>query len=129
MGPPIRHATAALRRHAARTKLLVVVSDGYPQDRDYGPVRGDSTYGVADTAKALEEAERHGITTFCITVDPAGHDYLRVMCPGERYAVIDDVEALPTELAKLYRALDASAGSGAARLAGAGRGHEVRPSR
>lgn len=106
MGPAIRHATATLRRHAARTRFLVVVSDGYPQDRDYGPRRGDSAYGVADTAKALEEAERHGIVTFCITVDPSGHDYLRVMCPGERYAVIDDVAALPVELPKLYRALD-----------------------
>jgi nitric oxide reductase NorD protein len=120
MGPAIRHATARLRRHAARTRFLVVVSDGYPQDRDYGPVRGDAAYGVADTAKALEEAHRHGIVTFCITVDPAGHDYLQVMCPGDRYAVIDDVSALPAALPKLYRALDAQAGAGGRRRAGAG---------
>ena len=100
MGPAIRHATARLDAVAARTRFLVVVSDGYPQDRDYGPSRGDATYGVADTAKALEEAERLGIVTFCITVDPAGHDYLRVMCPGERYAVIDDVTALPERAAQ-----------------------------
>ena len=90
-GDPPRHRPAA-SGVAARTRFLVVVSDGYPQDRDYGPSRGDAAYGVADTAKALEEAERLGIVTFCITVDPAGHDYLRVMCPGERYAVIDDVD-------------------------------------
>ncbi len=118
MGPAIRHATARLKRVAARTRFLVVVSDGYPQDRDYGPSRGDATYGVADTAKALEEAERLGIVTFCITVDPAGHDYLGVMCPGDRYAVIDDVTALPEELPKLYRALDVHIATSGRRLRG-----------
>lgn len=105
MGPAIRHATAKLRGHQARTRFLVVVSDGYPQDHDYGPQRGDKGYGIADTAKALEEAERAGVLTFCVTVDPAGHDYLREMCPDERYLVIDDVRDLPDELTKVYRTL------------------------
>jgi nitric oxide reductase NorD protein len=105
MGPAIRHATTKLRGHAARTHFLVVLSDGYPQDHDYGPDRNDRSYGIADTAKALEEAERAGVLTFCITVDPAGHDYLRDMWPEERYLVIDDVTALPGELTKLYRSL------------------------
>jgi nitric oxide reductase NorD protein len=105
MGPAIRHATAKLRSHPARTRFLVVLSDGYPQDQDYGPDRNDRGYGIADTAKALEEAERAGVLTFCITVDPAGHDYLRQMCPDDRYLVIDDVNALPGELTKLYRTL------------------------
>jgi hypothetical protein len=105
MGPAIRHATTKLHGHPARTRFLVVVSDGYPQDRDYGPDRNDRSYGIADTAKALEEAERAGVLTFCITVDPAGHDYLREMCPDARYLVIDDVNALPGELTKLYRSL------------------------
>jgi nitric oxide reductase NorD protein len=105
MGPAIRHATTKLHGHAARTRFLVVVSDGYPQDQDYGPDRNDRAYGIADTAKALEEAERAGVSTFCVTVDPAGHDYLRDMCPDERYLVIDDVNALPGELTKLYRSL------------------------
>lgn len=105
MGPAIRHATTKLRGHGARTRFLVVVSDGYPQDRDYGPDRADRSYGIADTAKAIEEAERVGVLTFCITVDPAGHDYLREMCAEERYLVIDDVNALPGELTKMYRSL------------------------
>ena len=105
MGPAIRHAMTKLHAQPARTKVLIVVSDGYPQDRDYGPNRDDSEYGLHDTAKALEEAERAGISTFCVTVDPAGHDYLRRMCAEDRYLVIDDVMALPHELTKVYRAL------------------------
>ncbi len=108
MGPAIRHATRRLQRHPARVRLLVVVSDGYPQDSDYGPDRTDKHYGIADTAKALAEAARVGVETFCITVDPAGNDYLRHMCPDERYLVIDDVHQLPGELAKLYRTLTLS---------------------
>ena len=108
MGPAIRHATWKVARHPARTKFLVMVSDGYPQDRDYGPNRADRTYGIADTAKALEEAERAGIVTFCVTVDPAGHDYLRAMWPENRYLVIDDIEALPAELTKVYTSLAAA---------------------
>ncbi len=105
MGPAIRHASARLRRQPARTRLLVVVSDGYPQDRDYGPDPDDEEYGIQDTARALKEAEREGVQTFCITIDPAGHDYLRRMCSEHRYLVIDDVADLPAELAKVYRAL------------------------
>ena len=64
--------------------------------------------GLQDTARALQEAEQAGISTFCITIDPAGHDYLRRMCPEQHYLVIDDVTALPAELAKVYRAMSAS---------------------
>ena len=109
MGPAIRHTTTKLNRQPMRTKLLIMVSDGYPQDQDYGPDRTDAEYGLQDTAVALREAERAGISTFCITIDPAGHDYLRRMCPEQRYLVIDDVLALPGELAKVYRALTVGA--------------------
>ncbi|MEZ5378469.1 MAG: VWA domain-containing protein [Acidimicrobiales bacterium] len=105
MGPAIRHAASKLAKQEARTKLLIVISDGYPQDIDYGPDRRDKTYGLHDTAKAIEEAAQLGVDTFCVTIDPAGHDYLRVMSPEHRYLVIDDVESLPAELAKLYLSL------------------------
>jgi nitric oxide reductase activation protein len=54
---------------------------------------------------ALREAQLKGIQTFCLTVDPAGHDYLRDMCPDRRYLVIDDIGVLPNELLKVYQGL------------------------
>lgn len=107
MGPAIRHALAKLERQPTRMKVLVVVSDGFPQDRDYGPDRNDDEYGVQDTARALLEAERAGVQTFLVTIDPTGHDYLRRMCREERYMVIDEVADLPEALTKVYRALTA----------------------
>ncbi len=105
MGAAIRHAAAKLARQPASRRLLIVVSDGYPQDTDYGPDRLDEEYGIQDTARALRDLEAEGVQTFCVTVDPAGHDYLRRMCPPRRYLVIDDVPALPAELARAYTAL------------------------
>ncbi len=105
MGPAIRHAATRLARQPVPRRLLIVVSDGYPQDTDYGPDRQDEEYGIQDTARALQEAERAGLTTFCVTIDPGGHDYLRRMCAPDRYMVIDDVWSLPDELSKIYRTL------------------------
>ena len=105
MGAAIRPAAAKLARQPASRRLLIVVSDGYPQDTDYGPDRLDEEYGIQDTARALRDLEAAGVETFCVTVDPAGHDYLRRMCPPRRYLVIDDVPALPAELARAYAAL------------------------
>lgn len=105
MGPAIRHATAKLAAAGAALRVMMIISDGFPQDCDYGPERGNHEYGLRDTAKALQEAERAGIHTFCITVDRSGHDYLRRMCPEARYMVIAETRGLPAALRKAYRQL------------------------
>ena len=105
MGPAIRHAVRRLVARPARTKLLIIVSDGYPQDQDYGPDRRDERYGIEDTAMALREAARASVQPFCVTIDRAGHDYLRRMCAPNRYLVIDEVAALAASLSRVYRAI------------------------
>ncbi len=103
MGPAVRHSLEKLKEMACRVKLLILLSDGFPQDMDYGPDRRSTTYGIRDTMVALREAEEAGVLTFCLTVDKAGHDYLREMCEPSRYLVLDDVASLPTELPKVYQ--------------------------
>lgn len=105
MGPAIRHALRKLERQEARLKTLLLLSDGYPQDFDYGKDRKSKEYGIQDTMMALHEARLKGILTFCITVDPGGHDYLRTMCPDQQYLVIENITELPKELPKVYRGL------------------------
>jgi nitric oxide reductase activation protein len=104
-GAAIRHAAAQLARQSQRRRVLIVVTDGYPEDIDYGPSPRDLRYGLEDTAHALLEAQALGVHTFCLSIDPAGHDYLRRMCPPQRYGVISDLAALPGELAKVYQAM------------------------
>ena len=105
MGPAVRHATGKLVAHGAALRVLMIVSDGFPQDHDYGPERGEHEYGVQDTAKALREAEARGVETFCVTVDRSGHDYLRRMCPAHRYMVIEETGDLAEALQVAYRRL------------------------
>ena len=56
MGPPIRHATSLLGSVRARTKLLITLSDGRPED--YDAYKG--IYGIEDTRKSLIEAKERG---------------------------------------------------------------------
>lgn len=107
MGPAIRHATRRLSETESRTKALIIISDGYPQDFDYGKDRNSKDYGIRDTTMALTEARRKGVQPFCLTVDPSGHDYLREMCPDQQYMVIQEIDQLPDELSKVYRSLTA----------------------
>ena len=102
MGTALRHALVKMANVTARSKHVFLLSDGFPQDFDYGSDRRSNTYGIQDTMMALQECQAAGITPFCITVDKTGHDYLRQMCETSRYLVIEDVSSLPTELPKIY---------------------------
>ena len=101
MGVTIRHLTKLLESVEARTKLLITLSDGKPDDFD--GYRGD--YGIEDTRQALIEAKRLGIHPFCITIDHEAREYLPHMYGAVNYTVIDDVRKLPLKVADIYRRL------------------------
>ncbi|MCB1725424.1 MAG: VWA domain-containing protein [Gammaproteobacteria bacterium] len=100
MGAPIRHMVEKLRQVEARTKLLVTLSDGKPDDYDL-EYRGQ--YGIEDTRQALYEARREGIHAYCITIDREGQDYLPHMYGAANYTVLDDVAKLPLKVSDIYR--------------------------
>ncbi len=102
MGVAIRHLTALLGAIDARTKLLITLSDGKPDDYS-DHYRGE--YGIEDTRQALIEAHRSGIHPFCITIDREARDYLPRMYGAVNYTVIDDVAKLPLKVADIYRRL------------------------
>lgn len=102
-GAAIRHATARLREHPARTKLLILLSDGRPLD--CGCDHYYDRYANEDTRVALREARKGGIHPFCITVDPRARKYLEELYGEVGYIVIDEVESLPRRLPTIYRRL------------------------
>ena len=102
-GAAVRHATRRLLAVDARTRLLILLSDGKPLD--CGCDLYQASYAQADTRIALREAMERKVHPFCITVDPAGEDYLGEMYGDVRYAVIDSVTALPARLPAIYRKL------------------------
>ncbi len=103
MGVAIRHLSHVLNQVDARTKLLITLSDGKPDD--YDGYRG--MYGVEDTRHALIEAKQKGIHPFCITIDREAHDYIGHMYGAVNYTVVDDVRKLPLKVSDIYRKLTA----------------------
>ncbi len=101
LGAAIRHATAKLTKQTARTRLLIVLSDGRPYDHDYG----DARYAREDTREALRQAKIQGITPFCITIDRESEAELRDLYGEIGYTIIDDVLSLPERLPGIYRRL------------------------
>jgi nitric oxide reductase NorD protein len=101
MGVTIRHLNKLLESTPARTKLLITLSDGKPEDFDgYG-----GEYGIEDTRQALIESRRLGIHPFCITIDTEASSYLPHMYGAYNYAVVDNVRDLPLRVADVYRRL------------------------
>lgn len=101
LGAAIRHAAARLERQEARTKLLIILSDGRPYDHDYG----DSRYAREDTKIALRQAKNINITPFCITIDKECEDQLRDLYGEVGYTIIDNVLSLPERMPAIYRKL------------------------
>nr|MBP9635548.1 VWA domain-containing protein [Nitrospira sp.] len=101
-GAAIRHATSKLLARQAKTRILVVISDGRPLDDGY-----KDDYSLEDTRMALREARASGIDPVCITIDKQADPYLRRMYGDVRYVVIDRVEGLPEKLPRIYHRLTA----------------------
>jgi nitric oxide reductase NorD protein len=102
MGFALRHMTKLLNQVEAKTRVLVTLSDGRPDDY-FDVYRGQ--YGVEDTRMALLEAARTGIHPFCITLDRDARDYLPHMYGAARYIILDDVRQLPVKVTDIYRRL------------------------
>jgi hypothetical protein len=99
-GAAIRHATAKLLAREARTRLLVLISDGRPLDDGY-----KDEYSLEDTKAALREARQRRVHPFCITIDREADAYVRRMYGDVQFAVIDHLEALPMRLPRIYQRL------------------------
>lgn len=100
MGFALRHMTKLLNQVDARTRVLITLSDGRPDDY-FDVYRGQ--YGIEDTRMALLEAARTGIHPFCITLDRDARDYLPHMYGAARYIILDDVRQLPLKVTDIYR--------------------------
>jgi nitric oxide reductase NorD protein len=98
MGAAIRHATALLAAQPQRQRLLLLLTDGKPNDLD----RYEGRYGIEDTRMALHEARQQGLRPFCVTIDIEANEYLPHLFGAGGYAVIRKPEDLPKELPLLY---------------------------
>ena len=98
MGGAIRQATEILKDKPAEQRLLLLLTDGKPNDLD----AYEGRYGMEDTRQALLEARKAGIQPFCVTIDQQAADYLPYLFGQQRYQLIRQVSELPSLLPKLY---------------------------
>jgi hypothetical protein len=105
LGPAIRHSIKKLEKTGARTKMLVLLSDGEPYDRARGEDSYQGDIAQEDTRMAISEGKNSGMHFFCITVDKNPGEYLNNIFSDVGYTIIDDALMLPEMLPLLYKRL------------------------
>jgi nitric oxide reductase NorD protein len=103
LGAGIRHAAKRLALEPAGRRLLLILSDGKPNDLD----KYEGRWGIEDTRHAIQEARRQGLEPFCVTIDPQANDYLPHLFGTGGYVVIHRPAELPSRLPLLYARLTA----------------------
>jgi nitric oxide reductase NorD protein len=100
-GAALRHVSTELMRQAADHRLLLLLSDGKPNDIDHY----DGRYGVEDMRQAVNESKLQGISPFCLTIDRQAANYLPAMFGERHFAMLPRPELLPTVLVDWLRRL------------------------
>lgn len=101
MGAAIRYASQLLAKQSATQRLLLILTDGKPNDLD----QYEGRYGVEDTRVAIHEARKMGLRPFCVTIDEKGSSYLPHLFGINGYVVIRKPSELPRKLPLLYAQL------------------------
>nr|WP_298413769.1 VWA domain-containing protein [uncultured Halomonas sp.] len=104
MGPAIRHMTQELSKRPNRHRLLLVLTDGKPNDTDYYEGR----YGIEDTRKAIRDARQQEIKVFGVTIDQEARQYIPHLFGRGGYAIVQKPEHLSLALPGIYRQIIAN---------------------
>jgi nitric oxide reductase NorD protein len=88
-------------RQPARHRLLLLLSDGKPNDED----DYEGRYGVEDMKRAVIEARLQDIFPFCLTIDRSAAGYLPYVFGPSQYALLPRPELLPSALLEWMRRL------------------------
>ena len=98
MGAAIRYATRQLEQQHSSQRLLLLLTDGKPNDLD----QYEGRYGIEDTRQAVLDARRAGVQPLCITIDQKASTYLPHLFGADGYVVIHKPSQLPSLLPLIY---------------------------
>jgi nitric oxide reductase NorD protein len=99
LGAAIRHVSHVLSARPRQRRLLLVVTDGKPNDLDHYEGR----YGIEDAGRAVREARRLGHAVFGITIDRKAQSYFPAIFGGNAFALLRHAQGLTTALPLIYR--------------------------
>ena len=103
LGAGIRFAAKALSEQPSHRRLLLILTDGKPNDLD----KYEGRYGIEDTRHAVQEARKLGLQPFCVTIDRKGSEYLPYLFGQHDFVIVRDPRELPARLPLLYARLTA----------------------
>ncbi|NMD07046.1 MAG: VWA domain-containing protein, partial [Phyllobacteriaceae bacterium] len=101
LGAAIRHVATQLGQHGGMRRLLLVITDGKPNDIDYYEGR----YGIEDTRRAVLEARMAGHAVFAITIDRKAETYVPHIFGRNGFAIVSNPDHLVDALPGIYRHL------------------------
>lgn len=93
-GAAIRHASAGLMHQPSAHRLLLLISDGKPSDKD----DYEGRYGVEDMRQSVTQARLQDIHCFCLTIDRQAANYLPRIFGTGGYALLTKPELLSSAL-------------------------------
>jgi nitric oxide reductase NorD protein len=101
LGAAVRHVSGDLGRRARSRRLLLVVTDGKPNDLDHYEGR----HGIEDSRMAVVEARRRGQSVHGVIVGEKGESWFGRIFGRGGYSVIPEAERLTAALPAIYRHL------------------------
>ena len=101
LGAAIRHTSAMLADQSAARKLLIVLTDGKPNDLDHY----EGQHGIEDSHMAVREARRAGQVLHGIIIDEDGQDWFTRIFGAGGFTLLPNPARLTRALPDIYRNL------------------------
>lgn len=101
LGAAIRHVSARLADQPSARKLLIVLTDGKPNDLDHY----EGQHGIEDSHMAVREARNAGQSLHGIIIDEDGQDWFARIFGRGGFTLLPAPERLTRALPQIYRTL------------------------
>jgi nitric oxide reductase NorD protein len=101
LGAAIRHVSAMLAAEAAARRLLLVLTDGKPNDLDHY----EGVHGIEDSRMAVREARALGQSVHGVVVDADGQDWFARIFGRGGFTLLPNPARLPRALPEIYQTL------------------------
>ncbi len=101
LGAAIRHASARLAEEGATRRLLLVLTDGKPNDLDHY----EGVHGIEDSRMAVQEARAAGQSVHGVVIDADGQDWFARIFGRGGFTLLPDPGRLSRALPEIYQTL------------------------
>ncbi|MGC1503871.1 MAG: VWA domain-containing protein [Sulfitobacter sp.] len=101
LGAAIRHTSAMLAKQPAQRKLLIVLTDGKPNDLDHY----EGQHGIEDSRMAVREARGAGQSLHGVIIDEDGQDWFARIFGRGGFSLLPNPARLTRALPDIYRNL------------------------